>query len=187
MRLLQRSLFILTAVLFLVPFSTASAQVTTATLVGIVRDSSGGIVPGASVVATNEGTGVARESTSDANGEFVLTALPNGPYTIKVDLTGFKVHLSKGLQLGSGQTVRQTFTLELGTVAETVTVAGTAPLIETASSSQVNSLGSQDVRELPMARRNITNLLALAPGVTTSGSGSVQMNGVAAGGTGVTG
>ena len=94
--------------------------------------------------------------------------------------------MSKGLALGSGQTVRQTFGLELGTVAETVTVAGEAPVIDTASSQQVNSLGSQEVRELPISRRNITNLLALAPGVTTSGSGSVQMNGVAAGGTGVT-
>ena len=55
-----------------------SAQVTTATLIGLVRDSTGDIVPGATVVATNEGTGVARDTASDASGEFVLTALPNG-------------------------------------------------------------------------------------------------------------
>jgi hypothetical protein len=162
------------------------AQVTTATLIGLVRDSSGAIVPGATVVATNEGTGVPRESVSDSGGEFVLTALPNGTYSIKIDLVGFKTHLSKGLALGSGQTVRQTFALELGTVAETVTVAGEAPLIETSSSSQAAVLGSQEVRELPMSRRNITNLLSLAPGVTTNSTGMVQMNGVAGGGTGVT-
>ena len=82
--------------------------------------------------------------------------------------------------------MRQLFPLELGAVAETVTVAGEAPLVDSASSQQVNTLDSQEVRELPTSRRNITNLLSLAPGVTTSGSGSVQMNGVAAGGTGVT-
>ena len=166
--------------------SSVYAQVTTATLIGQVHDSSGAVVPGANVVATHEGTGVSRDTVSDANGEFVLTALPAGPYSIKIDLQGFKTHLRKGLELGAGQTVRQSFPLELGAVAETVTVAGEAPIVETASSQQVNTLGSQEVRELPTSRRHITNLLSLAPGVTTSGSGSVQMNGVAAGGTGVT-
>jgi len=164
----------------------ASAQVTTATLYGTVRDASGAIVPGANVVATNEGTGVTREAISDSGGEFVLTALPNGTYSIKIDLQGFKTHLRKGMELGSGQTVRQTFALELGALAETVVVEGTAALIQTATSSQSATLGSQQVNELPVSRRNVTNLLSLAPGVTTSGSGSVQMNGVAAGGTGVT-
>src|SRR5436190_12678134 len=179
-------LFLVAAAFILNPVASLHAQVTTATLIGLVRDSSGSVLPGATVVATNEGTGVAREAVSDTNGEFVLTALPNGPYTVKIDMTGFKSYLTKGLQLGSGQTVRQNFSLELGTVAETITVTGQAPVIETASSTQFNQLGSQEVRELPINRRNVTNLLALAPGVTTSGSGSVQMNGVAAGGTGVT-
>src|SRR6266550_841417 len=179
-------LFLIAAAFILSPVASLHAQVTTATLIGLVRDSSGSVLPGATVVATNEGTGVARETVSDTNGEFVLTALPNGPYTVKIDMTGFKSYLSKGLQLGAGQTVRQNFSLELGTVAETITVTGQAPVVETSSSTQFNQLGSQEVRELPINRRNVTNLLALAPGVTTSGSGSVQMNGVAAGGTGVT-
>src|SRR5262245_64018702 len=67
------------------------AQVTTATLVGQVRDTSAAVIPGATVVATHEGTGVAREAVTDANGEFVLSALPNGSYTVKIELTGFKV------------------------------------------------------------------------------------------------
>ena len=179
-------LFLVAAAFIMSPVASLDAQVTTATLIGLVRDSSGSVLPGATVVATNEGTGVAREAVSDTNGEFVLTALPNGPYTVKIDMTGFKSYLTKGLQLGSGQTVRQNFSLELGTVAETITVTGQAPVIETSASTQFNQLGSQEVRELPINRRNVTNLLALAPGVTTSGSGSVQMNGVAAGGTGVT-
>jgi hypothetical protein len=91
-----------------------------------------------------------------------------------------------GLDLGSGQTVRQTFTLEIGTMSETVTVAGGSPLVETATSSQSDSLGLQEVRELPVSRRNMTNLLGLVPGVTTNNNGMVQMNGVAGGGTGLT-
>ena len=67
--------------LLLVVSATVHAQVTTATLVGLVRDNSGAVIPGANVVATHEGTGVTREGVSDANGEFVLSALPNGPST----------------------------------------------------------------------------------------------------------
>src|SRR5204862_5360554 len=155
------------------------AQVTTATLVGQVRDSSAAVIPGATVVATHEGTGVSREAVTDTNGEFVFSALPNGTYTVKIELTGFKTLQNQGLQLGAGQTVRQTFTLELGALEETVTVAGSSPLIDTAASVQSDSLGSQEVRELPVNRRNLTNLMSLTPGVSTSGAGDVQMNGVA--------
>jgi hypothetical protein len=164
----------------------ASAQVTTSTLVGLVRDTSNAVIPGATVVATHEGTGVSREGVTDANGEFVFSALPNGPYSVKIELAGFKALQQRGMQLGAGQTVRQTFTLEVGTLAETVTVSGEAPLIETAASLQADSLGSQEVRELPVNRRNLTNLMSLTAGVNVSGDGMVQMNGVAAGGTGIT-
>jgi hypothetical protein len=160
------------------------AQVTTSTLVGLVRDAQNAVIPGATVVATHEGTGVSREGVSDGNGEFVFSALPAGPYTVKIELTGFKALLNRGMQLGAGQTVRQTFTLEVGQLAETVTVAGEAPLIETAASLQSDSLGSQEVRELPVNRRNLTNLMSLPAGVNVNGDGMVQMNGVAAGGTG---
>ena len=166
--------------------SCALAQVTTSTLVGLVRDAQNAVIPGATVVATHEGTGVSREGVSDANGEFVFSALPAGPYTVKVELTGFKALQNRGMQLGAGQTVRQSFTLEVGAMAETITVAGEAPLIETAASLQSDTVGSQEVRELPVDRRNLTNLMSLTTGVSTSGDGMVQMNGVAAGGTGIT-
>src|SRR5687768_8111153 len=121
--------FLSTALLFVVSIA-AHAQVTTATLVGLVRDAQNAVIPGATVVATHEGTGVSREGVSDANGEFVFSALPAGPYSVKVELTGFKALQNRGMQLGAGQTVRQSFALEVGAMAETVTVAGEAPLIE---------------------------------------------------------
>jgi outer membrane receptor protein involved in Fe transport len=180
----QRVLVSAAIVLFIT--ASVAAQVTTSTLVGLVRDTSNAVIPGATVVATHEGTGVSREGVSDANGEFVFSALPAGPYTVKVELTGFKALQNRGMQLGAGQTVRQSFTLEVGAMAETITVAGEAPLIETSASVQSDTLGSQEVRELPVSRRNLTNLMSLTTGVSTSGDGMVQMNGVAAGGTGIT-
>ena len=178
---------LLSAFIMLVPAGRLQAQVTTATFFGLVHDSSGAVVPGATVVATHQGTGVPREGVTDARGEFVLSALPNGPYSVRIEMPGFKSYTNQGIVLGAGQTVRQTFVLELGTVAETVTVAGVAPLIETATSSASETLGSQEVRELPVNRRNVANLLSLAPGVSVGGSGGgmVSMNGVAGGGTAV--
>ena len=176
----------LSAVFLLLIVVPAYAQVTTSTLVGLVRDSSNSVIPGATVVATHEGTGVSREGVTDGNGEFVFSALPAGPYTVQIELTGFKALQNRSMQLGAGQTLRQTFTLEVGALSETVTVAGEAPLIETAASLQTDSLGSQEVRELPVNRRNLTNLMSLTAGVNVSGDGMVQMNGVAAGGTGLT-
>src|ERR687892_361393 len=131
---------LLSAALFVFMSASAYGQVTTATLVGLVRDNSAAVIPGASVTATHEGTGVAREALSDANGEFVLSALPNGPYTLRIELSGFKTISQRGIQLGAGQTVRQTFTLEVGAMSETITVSGEAPLVETAMSVQADSL-----------------------------------------------
>jgi Carboxypeptidase regulatory-like domain/TonB-dependent Receptor Plug Domain/TonB dependent receptor-like, beta-barrel len=188
MRYAATALVVLVVLFSLVPAQRLDAQVTTATFVGLVHDTSGAVVPGATVVATHQGTGVPREAVTDERGEFVLSALPNGSYSIRIELTGFKSHTSQGIALGSGQTVRHTFVLELGTVQESVTVAGEAPLIETASSSTSESFGSQEVRELPVNKRNVTNLLNLVPGVSVGGSGGgmVSMSGVAGGGTGIT-
>jgi hypothetical protein len=162
------------------------AQVTTATLLGHVHDISEAVLPGAVVVAKQEATGIERQTVTNERGEFVMTALPTGPYSITIEMPGFKTYTQHGLVLMSGQNVQQTFTLEVGGQEQTITVEGSAPLVETAASSQSNSLGTQEVRELPISRRNITNLLGVVPGVTASTSGTVQMNGVAGGGTGVT-
>src|SRR5262245_27786099 len=134
--------FLAAVIVLLIFHTSARAQVTTSTLVGLVRDSSSAVIPGATVVATHEGTGVSRDGVTDANGEFVFSALPNGPYTVRIELAGFKTLQNRGMQLGAGQTVRQTFTLEVGALSETVTVAGEAPLIETSMSLQADSLGS---------------------------------------------
>ncbi|MGH9373689.1 MAG: TonB-dependent receptor domain-containing protein, partial [Vicinamibacterales bacterium] len=165
----------------------AFAQVTTATLYGIVRDSSGSMLPGATVTLLNEETGASRTTATDSAGEFGLTALPVGTYMLKIELQGFKAHVHRGLQLVSGQVARQTFQLDIGTMAESVVVEGVAPLVKTASSEQMETLGTLQVAELPLARRNITGLLRLAPGVDpTGGHRGVRFNGVGKHGAGIT-
>src|SRR6266850_2452845 len=155
MRNVPRILALLIAAAILVPWTGVYAQVTTATLYGIVRDSSGAVLPGASVSATNEGTNLSREIITDERGEFAMPALPTGPYTLKIALPGFKTYTKQALPLGAGQTLRQTFVLEIGQVSEDITVAATAALVETVSITQTEALGLAQVTELPVARRNM--------------------------------
>jgi outer membrane receptor protein involved in Fe transport len=167
---------------------TARAQVTTATLYGVVQDSSGAILPGVNVVVIHQGTNLTRETVSDARGEFALPALPVGPYAIKIELAGFKTYESRGLTLSAGQTVRQTYSLEVGNLAETVTVAEAAPLIQTSSTAQVQAIS--EVTEIPVARRNLQNVVMLAPGVSSGdraegGGRAFRVNGVGDGGSSV--
>jgi len=181
--------FLSIATIFL-PAANVRAQVLEATLYGAVQDSSGAILPGVTVTVTHQGTSLTRNAVSDARGEFVLPALPPGTYTIRIELSGFKTYENKGLTLSAGQAVRQTFALEVGTLAETVTVAGSAPLIENASTSQVKSLGDE-VREIPVSRRNLQNVVMLAPGVSSGdqavgGGRAFRVNGVGDGGSAIT-
>src|SRR5687767_12388725 len=176
------------ATIFL-PAANVRAQVTTATLYGVVQDTSGAILPGVSVVVTHQGTNLTRETVSDARGEFALPALPAGPYAIKIELAGFKTYDSRGLTLSAGQTVRQTYALEVGTLAETVTVVESAPLVQTSSTAQVQSIS--EVTEIPVSRRNLQNLVMLAPGVSSGdraegGGRAFRVNGVGDGGSSVT-
>ncbi|RPI51135.1 MAG: TonB-dependent receptor, partial [Acidobacteria bacterium] len=168
----------------------ARAQVLEATLYGVVQDTSGAILPGVTVTVTHQGTTLTRETVSDARGEFALPALPPGAYMIKIELSGFKTYENRGLTLSAGQTVRQTFALEVGALAETVTVAESAPLIETATTAQVQSLG-EEVREIPVSRRNLQNVVLLGSGISSSdgavgGGRAFRVNGVGDGGSAIT-
>ena len=99
MRIALTFVFLFVALIVVSPAG-LNAQVTTATLFGLVHDSSGAVVPGATVVATHQGTGVPREATTDERGEFVLSALPNGPYSVRIEMPGFKSYTNEGIALG---------------------------------------------------------------------------------------
>jgi len=168
----------------------ADAQVITATLYGVVHDGTGAILPGVTVVVTHQGTNLVRETVSDERGEFALPALPAGPYAIKIELAGFKTYNSQGLNLGAGQTVRQTYVLEVGNIEESVTVTELSPLVQTSSTAQMQTIGTE-VREIPVSRRNLQNVVLLAPGVSSpdaanGGGRAFRVNGIGDGGSAIT-
>ncbi|HEX4947649.1 MAG TPA: TonB-dependent receptor [Blastocatellia bacterium] len=162
------------------------AQTTTANYAGIVVDSSGSIVPGAEVMLRNEGTGAAFTKTTSEDGEFVFNFVPVGTYTLTISRAGFKKYNNAGLRLEAAQNIRQTFTLEVGQVSDTVNVTADAQVINTASPEQRESFSRMQVQELPLALRNFSGILTQSTGITTPGSGKFNLNGLGGAGTRIT-
>src|SRR5438093_3561620 len=142
------------------------AQRTTATFAGIVQDSTGAVLPGVEASLINEGTSAALQSVTNESGEFFLDFVPAGIYTLKIGLPGFKTYESHGIPLGAAQNVRRTYTLEVRIVTVSVTITGEAPLVNTLSTEQRMSLETVEVHNLPMIKRNITNILDVNSGLT---------------------
>jgi hypothetical protein len=180
---MRRSL-IVTTVLALSAFfaaAPATAQRTTATLAGLVVDSSGGALPGATVELVNEETGITEQpQVTGTTGEFVFNYVPVGKYTLTISLSGFKTYKSTGNQLGAAQNVRQKYELEVGAIAENITVSGDAPLVNALSPEQRINIAPLEVKSLPTANRNISNILAVGAGLTKQdaiegGNGAVRL------------
>ena len=112
----------------------ASAQ-TSATMAGRVNDTTGAIVPGATITARHLERSVERTTVTDADGRFVLAALPVGTYDVRAELTGFKPVSRQGLTLTVGQALSVDFTLEIGGVVEAVNVVGAASPVNTPARS----------------------------------------------------
>ncbi|MBM3736250.1 MAG: TonB-dependent receptor [Acidobacteria bacterium] len=165
--------------------SYAAAQVTTATFYCTVTDSSGAVVPGAPVTLVHEETGTVNTRTTNQSGEVTFDFVRVGTYTVRVEANGFKRFESTGLPLSSGQTVRQSYSLEVGALSETVTVESTAPLVDTASSAQLQTFEGFKVTELPLGRRNVSSVLRLATGVDIGSNRTLRINGVGSSGTGI--
>jgi hypothetical protein len=163
----------------------AFGQVTTATFYGMVTDSSGAAIPAATVTLLHEGTGATLSKTTDATGEFGFDFLRVGAYTLRIESNGFKRFESKGMALVAGQSVRQTFQMEVGALTETISVEGVAPLVSAASSEQSQTFDAQKVTELPLSRRNVSGILRLSPGVDMGTGRSPRINGLGASGTGI--
>ncbi len=173
----------LTLILTTIP---GMAQRTTATFAGIVQDSTGAVLPGVEASLINEGTSATLQSVTNETGEFLFDFVPSGTYTLKLALPGFKGFESKGIPLGAAQSVRRTYTLEVGAVTDSVTVTGEAPLVNTLSPEQRLTLDTLQVTNLPMINRNVTSIIEYSgAGLTkgealVSGAGGVRfrMNGL---------
>ena len=144
------------------------AQVITAEIGGLAKDASGAAVPGVTVTAHHEGTGLERAATTDARGRFLLLSLPPGAYKVTAALSGFKTVVRSGLDLSLNQRVELDFTLEPATVSENVVVEGGAPLISTSDGVIGKTIKTSEVDSIPSLARNYQNLVALAPGVRST-------------------
>ncbi len=152
----------------------AGAQTTTGTILGDVKDSSGGAMPGVTVTALNQANGLTRETVSDELGNYRLAAMPAGLYTIKATLAGFKEATRTDVRLAINSQVAAPFTLEVGGLEETITVTEQAPLVNTTENVVRTLVDTQQIASLPLKSRDFLDLTLLAPGVVsdqTSASG----------------
>jgi hypothetical protein len=141
-------------------------ELTTGSVVGIVKEESGSGIPGSSITVTNRATGAQRTVTSSETGEFSFPGLLPAIYDIKVEKTGFRTYLMEGLELKINQVARLEVRLQVGAITESVTVTGGAALLETDTSALGQVIDSQRVRELPLNGRNLTQLAAISAGIS---------------------
>jgi len=142
----------------------ASAQFTTAQLSGIVTDSSGLALVGASVKAEQAGTGYSKSTTSGSSGEYLFTNLPVGTYQITVIMSGFRTYKQAGIVLETSQAVTVPVHLEVGSVAQEVTVTENAAMVTTDSATLGQLIDHQQIEGLPLNDRYVQQLVFLMPG-----------------------
>jgi hypothetical protein len=168
MKTIARRLLILGTVGSLLLAPRASAQVTTGTVSGTIKDAQGGVIPGATVVLTSEGRGTQiAPVVSNESGDFVIPNVTADTYTVEVTMPSFKTLLRKGVPVSGGDRVALgVLVLEVGGAQETVNVTGEAPLLQAQSGERSYVISSEQVENLPLSNRNFASLASLAPGVS---------------------
>src|SRR5450432_3032691 len=163
----------------------AMAQTTTGSIVGLVTDTTGAAVPNASVTVTRVDTGNATKTTTNISGNYVVTPLQAGPYSVTVEAQGFKKSVSGGITLNLQDRLAVNVSLEVGQITETVEVQGTAALLQTDTSYLGQVVDSQKIVDLPLNGRFFTRLAVLtagaaptAPGARDERTGGFSANGV---------
>jgi hypothetical protein len=152
---------LLALVLILVMPQSALAQAT-ATLNGVVRDSSSAVIPQATVTLHNTNTGTERESLTNQSGLYVFVSVPPGEYVLKVQKDGFTT-ATQGLHVLVNQASTVDFTLRIGSAQQSLTVEASAVNLETSDATLGSVIESKQVRDLPLNGRNFTQLLSLTP------------------------
>jgi hypothetical protein len=131
---------------------------------GVVTDSSGGVIPGATVTVVESATGIARDTISGANGRYQFPSLRPTGYDIKAELTGFRTMQRTGIILQADQNLTVNITLQLGELSETITVAGEAAQIDITSATISEVVDHARIVELPIAGREVARLQTLVAG-----------------------
>jgi len=145
----------------------ASAQSLYGSIVGTVNDQSGAPVPGATVTATNTGTGHKVDAVTDGDGNYAFRNLQPGTYDLAISMSGFRELKRTGIRATANNPVRQDLKLEVGTVSEAVTVTAETTLLQTEKADLHTELTAKEVTNLPLNQfRNYQALLNLVPGAT---------------------
>ena len=152
---------------FLISIAMASpALAQNAQINGTVKDSSGAIIPGATITARNLDTGLSRTGVTDAAGEFRLPSLPPGRYSVSAELSGFSTETRPDIVLIIDQTAIIHFALKPAALSETVTVTGESPIVDVTRSDVATAVSTQQIQDLPVASRRWIDLAMLTPGTS---------------------
>src|SRR3954470_17949311 len=154
------------AVLFCSLLWAGSAFAQNAQITGTVKDSSGAIIPGATITARNNETGLTRVGVTDGSGEFRLPSLPPGRYSVSTELSGFTTETRPDITLIIDQTANINFVLKPASISETVTVTGESPIVDITKSDVSTSISTQQIQDLPVASRRWIDLAMLTPGTS---------------------
>jgi hypothetical protein len=146
---------------------TAFAQITAATISGTIKDETGGILPGVSVEVKNLDTGLTRTVHTDGNGYFTIPGLPPGRYEARASLQGFATAVESNIRLAVAQQAALNVTMKLSAAAETISVVGTAALVDTQSAALSAVVTEETIEQLPLNGRNYIDLALLQPGVAS--------------------
>ncbi|MEE8461633.1 MAG: TonB-dependent receptor [Acidobacteriota bacterium] len=150
------------------------AQTGTGTLMGVATDSSGGLLPGVSVVIRNEATNTARAATTNDSGIYRVPVLQPGSYEIEAKLAGFKTLVNSGVILTIGEVRTVDLALSLGAISEIVVVSEQRALLDTEDSQLSSLVDHRRIRDLPLNGRNVYSLATLQPGVVPAMSSISQ-------------
>src|SRR5918993_1181289 len=144
----------------------AQGQVTSGQVFGSVRDTSGAVIPGATVTLISGARGTLTETTTNENGDFVFPNALGDNYTVRVTMDGFKTLERHNVPVSPGErVVIPALVVELGALNETITVTGEAPLIQASSGERSFTVTTEAVANLPISTRSYSSLASLTPGV----------------------
>src|ERR1039457_1956800 len=155
------------------------AQFDTGTITGSVTDVSGAVVAHAAITVTNVGTGIQKSFVTDRNGNFVASSLPYGTYVVMIRASGFAENKSQPVALNVGATVQLNLTLGVAASQESVQVNGTPTTVDTSSSVSGTTLDTNQVANLPINGRDVSEFLEVSPGsVDSTGFFQGSVNGM---------
>src|SRR5262249_23669716 len=155
----------LCVLMFSLSWLAAYSQSTTATLSGVVRDSTGAVLPEVKITLKNAANGTSRSTTTDGEGRYKLSAVEPGTYEVRADRSGFSSEVKGGIEPTVGGTAQFDFTLRVGTVNEVIKVTDEAPLIETSKAEVSNVINETVIQSLPNIGRNFVDFVKLSSGV----------------------